>query len=71
MIPSGSRRRYGLTPFFLIAAFFIVTAPTFWHLVELQHVQFPDPYENLDLYEEIYPRMTYAASRLGAAELPL
>ncbi len=71
MIPSVARPRYGLTPFFLIAVFFVITAPTFWHLVELQQAQLQDIYENRELYDETYPRMTYMASRLGAAELPL
>ena len=75
---AGPALRYPPLRLFLIALFFIVVSPIFWHRTQLHQaetaapmpVSGPAAYVNADLYQEIYPEYHYAFGRLRAGELP-
>lgn len=70
LVPKTSR--YVALPFFLSAVCFILLAPAFWTAVEAPkgwHIG--RTYENLDLYERVYPFYTHAFTQLRAGALPL
>ena len=67
--PDGSR--YSLGVLFLVAAFFIVAGPIYWHGVQVRSDAIANAYENADLYQGIYPTYHYASARMHAGELPL
>jgi len=60
-----------LTPLFLIAAFFCVAAPVYWHKVEIRAGYPAEAYENIELYQRIYPEFHYGFGRLRAGDVPL
>ena len=75
----GHALRYPPLKLFLIALFFVIVSPIFWHRTQLYNTETPAPmpvsaptaYVNADLYQEVYPEYHYAFGRLRAGELPL
>lgn len=63
--------RYGLVPLFLIAVLLAWAAPLFWTHVETPEGALARAHENRDLYEYVYPALSYGFGRLGRGELPL
>ncbi len=63
--------RYGLLPLFLIAVVLVWAAPLFWRQVETPEGALARAQENRDLYEYVYPALSYGFGRLGQGELPL
>lgn len=71
-VPMEPEDRTPFLPLFLAAMTFVVLAPIFW-----MHAELPDgraiarSYENIDLYQRVYPNFAYGAERLRAGALPL
>lgn len=63
--------RSGFLPLFFCGAVLAVLSPVFWLTTRLPHQGQARTYENLPLYERVYPAVHYGASRLSAGEWPL
>ncbi|MCP4644965.1 MAG: YfhO family protein [bacterium] len=67
---SAPRPRYALLPLFLTAVALAWAAPEFWTHVETRQGNVTNAPENSDLYQSVYPSLTYGFGRLRNGELP-
>jgi hypothetical protein len=64
--------RTQLLPLFLAAMIFVVLAPVFWMHTELPAGRAIErAYDNIDLYQRVYPSFSYGFARLREGALPL
>jgi len=63
--------RYAIGPLFLIAVFFVATAPVFWRMAEVGHGNIPETSQNSRLFQYVYPAFHHAFGRLSEGEIPL
>jgi len=67
----GRPARYAPDRLFLVAVVFIVAAPVFWRQVEIRQGGIARAYENVALYQQVYPAFQYGFTRLRTGDVPL
>ncbi|MCC6143688.1 MAG: hypothetical protein IT368_07765, partial [Candidatus Hydrogenedentes bacterium] len=68
----GEVQRYPVLPLFLVALILILAAPVYWRTLEQPTAKRKErAYENVQLYQRVYPMMHYGFGRLREGALPL